>query len=127
MIKSKYRGRTGNPWRMQLLSHLPGDMRTIDPPIAPVPVTTRNLTPFFIIGAGIRVLPLLEIKVMRQIHPFFDHVTPHVYMGRRTIQRLAMTEPTADDRAARVGNALALLQQIAWTTYKPKSAGRSAG
>ena len=26
---------------------------SIDPPIAPVPVTTRNLTPFFIIGAGI--------------------------------------------------------------------------
>ena len=34
-------------------------------------------------------------------------------MGRRTIQRLAMSEPTADDRAARVGKrALALLQQI---------------
>jgi hypothetical protein len=25
----------------------------VDPPIVPAPVTTRNLTPFFIIGAGI--------------------------------------------------------------------------
>ena len=31
----------------------PEEPPTYDPPIVPAPVTTRNLTPFFIIGAGI--------------------------------------------------------------------------